>query len=307
MGSDGNSPDYYPFRWKVADAAEDVFALHRRKLLAAIALVLVASGVGAVAFFGSSNDSGSSVASEGSPTTSTATVPDDTEEPPSTATATTAATTTDAPTTSATTSTTTTSTSTTTTTPPPTTTAVSARAPESDAQLNSTEAGSVIEMSDSTILIVGGLPSDAMADDTLSIAQTTFAGLSIVDEQVVDDSFPEPDKTRFRLSAPDLFGYNSADLGATYLSVIDQLAAALIANESWTVEVTGHTDDTGPSQGNQRLSERRAQSAAARLIGQGVEPNRITVRGLGEDSPIAPNDTEQGRLANRRVEFDVTR
>lgn len=298
MGTDGNSPDYYPFRWKVADAAEDLFALHRRKLLGAFALLLVALTVGAVVIFGGDSEPDGSNVTSG-PGTS------DNSSPTSTATpTTTAASTSTAQPTTSTPSTTATTTTTSTTKAPPST--VSERAPESDAQLNSTEAGAVVEMTDSTITLVGGLPTNALADDTLTIAESTFGDLSIVDAQIVHESFPEPEIVRFRLSAADLFGYNSDDLSATYLSIIDQLGAALVANDAWTVEVTGHTDDTGPSQGNQRLSERRAQSAASRLISQGVEPTRVTVRGLGEDNPIAPNDTEEGRLANRRVEFDVT-
>ncbi|MGI9608000.1 MAG: OmpA family protein, partial [Acidimicrobiales bacterium] len=111
----------------------------------------------------------------------------------------------------------------------------------------------------------------------------------------------------FRLSQPDLFEYNRDTLNAAYTPLVDQLGATLVATPEWNVEVSGHTDDTGPAPGNQRLSERRAPTAASRLIEAGVDPARITVVGRGEDQPIASNDTEDGRLANRRVEFAFSR
>jgi outer membrane protein OmpA-like peptidoglycan-associated protein len=142
------------------------------------------------------------------------------------------------------------------------------------------------------------------------LAEAIFENLEIEDLQLVDDSFAPFDDSeplKFRLSAPDLFAYNRATLNATYLPLIDLLAATLIDNESWQVEVSGHTDDTGPAPGNQRLSEGRAASAAQRLIDQGVPVSRVSSIGLGEDQPVATNDTEAGRLANRRVEFLITR
>lgn len=69
--------------------------------------------------------------------------------------------------------------------------------------------------------------------------------------------------------------------------------------------ITGHTDSTGSAAYNQRLSRQRAQSVANYMIEQGVSASKITVRGLGERSPIADNRTSAGRAANRRVEIDV--
>ncbi len=83
------------------------------------------------------------------------------------------------------------------------------------------------------------------------------------------------------------------------------MAAYLIAEPDRSVEVAGHTDDSGPAPGNQRLSERRARSAADYLISRGVDAARVTVVGYGEDRPVESNATEAGQLANRRVEFVI--
>jgi len=77
--------------------------------------------------------------------------------------------------------------------------------------------------------------------------------------------------------------------------------------------VTGYTDNVpiGPelrAQGidnNQQLSLRRAQTVANFLISQGVNPNLVQTRGLGEADPVAPNNTPQGQAQNRRVELTL--
>lgn len=71
-----------------------------------------------------------------------------------------------------------------------------------------------------------------------------------------------------------------------------------------TVIIVGHTDSEGSESYNQNLSETRAQAVADYLnTRQGISKTRLLVRGLGESRPIAPNDSEEGRSKNRRVEF----
>jgi OOP family OmpA-OmpF porin len=68
------------------------------------------------------------------------------------------------------------------------------------------------------------------------------------------------------------------------------------------VVIEGHTDSRGSESYNLDLSERRARSVEAFLSRSGIDPGRITARGYGEAYPVAPNDTQAGRLQNRRVE-----
>jgi OOP family OmpA-OmpF porin len=69
------------------------------------------------------------------------------------------------------------------------------------------------------------------------------------------------------------------------------------------MRIEGHTDSTGTRQGNQVLSQQRAASVVAWLVGKGVAPGRLIAVGLGDTSPVAGNDTEDGRARNRRVEL----
>ncbi len=99
------------------------------------------------------------------------------------------------------------------------------------------------------------------------------------------------------------FETNSARLLPIAYTALDELANYLILNPSFNLTITGHTDNVGRSNANKALSERRAQAVATYLAGQGVRMNRLSIIGKGEDEPITENETEMGRLRNRRVEF----
>jgi outer membrane protein OmpA-like peptidoglycan-associated protein len=71
------------------------------------------------------------------------------------------------------------------------------------------------------------------------------------------------------------------------------------------VEIVGHTDNVGDRSRNKELSASRAAAVRAWLVKKGVAPARLVSSGLGDASPIAPNDTEQGRATNRRVDFNI--
>ena len=101
------------------------------------------------------------------------------------------------------------------------------------------------------------------------------------------------------------FATGSDRLTKNSLSIINTVANALKTNPSIKVEVAGHTDGLGVRSVNQKLSKRRANAVAIQLIEQGVDASRISAKGYGESSPIAPNTDEAGRLKNRRVELKI--
>lgn len=76
-------------------------------------------------------------------------------------------------------------------------------------------------------------------------------------------------------------------------------------NPEIRIRITGHTDNVGSDQANQRLSEGRAKSVREDLIKRGIDAGRIEAEGKGETQPITTNDTEEGRAQNRRVEFMI--
>lgn len=101
------------------------------------------------------------------------------------------------------------------------------------------------------------------------------------------------------------FATNSADLNGQFYNALGGVAMVLKEYNKTVIEVAGHTDSTGSDQYNQQLSERRAQSVANYLIGQGITQQRLLTVGAGESRPVASNDTEAGRAQNRRVEMTI--
>lgn len=102
-----------------------------------------------------------------------------------------------------------------------------------------------------------------------------------------------------------LYDFDSDFVKPDARSNLQALARSL---EKWPdsdVLIIGHTDQVGSSSYNQGLSERRSNAAASYLITQGVSGTRIATRGLGETEPVASNETEAGRAANRRVEIAI--
>ena len=101
------------------------------------------------------------------------------------------------------------------------------------------------------------------------------------------------------------FAYDSADVQPEFRRTLDQVSETLGQYNQTYIDVYGHTDSTGSDQYNQTLSERRALSVADYLAARGVQQARIATRGYGETQPIASNDTDEGRAANRRVEIKI--
>ena len=99
-----------------------------------------------------------------------------------------------------------------------------------------------------------------------------------------------------------LFRTNSNEIETVSHSLLDQVAALMIANpEILLVEIEGHTDDLGPDDYNLQLSGRRAASVMRYLVNAGVGSSRLTSQGYGETVPVDDNATEEGRQSNRRV------
>ncbi len=104
------------------------------------------------------------------------------------------------------------------------------------------------------------------------------------------------------------FDFNSAKLTDASLVILDNVAAILRDNQTWSkLNINGHTDNVGPDAYNQTLSEKRANSVRDYLASKGLSMAAMLTNGFGESKPIADNATVAGRQANRRVEFEITK
>ncbi len=103
-----------------------------------------------------------------------------------------------------------------------------------------------------------------------------------------------------------LFDTGKAKLKGGAMRTVDQLTGFLNQYPERKVLIEGHTDSVGSADFNQRLSEDRANSVRYALLDRGIASTRIMVRGLGEDYPVATNDSASGRQQNRRVEVIIS-
>jgi len=119
------------------------------------------------------------------------------------------------------------------------------------------------------------------------------------------DVIRDGDELALRMPGDVTFAFDRYDIQPQFRSTLDQVAAVLAEYPSTYIDVYGHTDNVGTDSYNLQLSQNRAQSVANYLAGRGVQSARIATQGFGESRPIADNNSDAGRAANRRVEIRI--
>lgn len=114
-----------------------------------------------------------------------------------------------------------------------------------------------------------------------------------------------PVPARFTLS-PLNFAFASTDLTPESMGTLEQVAAILRAYPSATIRVESYTDNIGTPAANLDLSRDRSETVKGLLGGKGIDPTRVATAGLGQENPIASNQTDTGRALNRRTDIVVT-
>jgi OmpA-OmpF porin, OOP family len=101
-----------------------------------------------------------------------------------------------------------------------------------------------------------------------------------------------------------LFDVDKTDIKPDSDKTLDEVAGLLKIDKSLRLEISGHTDNTGTSEHNLTLSEGRAKAVVDRLVSKyGIDAARLQAKGYGDTKPVAPNDNDEGRAKNRRVEL----
>lgn len=100
-----------------------------------------------------------------------------------------------------------------------------------------------------------------------------------------------------------VFDFGKDTIKPFSLPALDELAKVMSENPVLTLKLEGHTDNVGDAASNLALSKKRAESVKKYLISKGISYDRITADGFGMTKPIVPNDSDENREKNRRVEF----
>jgi len=141
--------------------------------------------------------------------------------------------------------------------------------------------------------------SDVWFDSEIKERRTTFKG-NLAEALTATT----PDKKTLR------FEYVNFETGSEKLTSASQyelgfLVDAMQENPGMTIELAGHTDNTGDAAVNQTVSEARAKAVYDFLVEKGVAPGRMRAAGYGPNRSVDTNDTPEGRAKNRRTEFRI--
>lgn len=118
--------------------------------------------------------------------------------------------------------------------------------------------------------------------------------------------------TQIVLTFPEriLFDSGQAEVRGDAGPLLEQVAAVVRSRPALAVAIHGHTDDrpirSRRYASNWELSVDRATQVARALVGMGIEPARLSIRGFGEERPLAANDSDENRTRNRRVEIQFS-
>ena len=146
--------------------------------------------------------------------------------------------------------------------------------------------------------LIGNIWSNRMEKQKQAMEQAT-QGTGVQVSQTADN--------RLKLEIPSDISFDSgrSDIKANFRPVLDKFAATLGEHPTTTINIVGHTDNTGSDAVNNPLSVDRASHTRDYLTSRGAAASRFTVEGRGEHEPIASNDDSAGRARNRRVEIFV--
>jgi len=139
----------------------------------------------------------------------------------------------------------------------------------------------------------------------LSLKPSSGTDMSVSpDAPLINENY-ELDKTHIFKNV--LFNFDESQLLESAKTDVQKIYNYLNTDKSLQINIDGHTDNIGSTSYNQYLSERRCNAVAQYLIELGLSEDRISWQGHGGVSPIASNDTDEGRQKNRRVAFVISR
>jgi hypothetical protein len=153
-------------------------------------------------------------------------------------------------------------------------------------------------------LLVFSLPIQALT--TTEVRENTIRINALELKEVDITSSEAPKNLTIVLDEKALhFDFNKSDVKEDFFELLKNLKE-FVEENNYEVTIVGHTDSVGSNQYNFKLSRKRAEAVKAKLLEFGLAEDRIVgIEAMGEEEPIASDDTKEGRAENRRVEFKL--
>ena len=158
---------------------------------------------------------------------------------------------------------------------------------------------------DGQIVLEGAVPNQEAADAIVRLASEILGPENVVNNYVIDERAADPNLGSIRVDDPVLFEPGSSAIAADFEPLLGQALTLMTLRPSVTMTIVGHTDEVGGEQDRHLLSLQRAQAVERWLVDRGVDDARLTALGRGDTEPIAPNDTDEGRQLNRRIQVFI--
>lgn len=134
------------------------------------------------------------------------------------------------------------------------------------------------------------IPKDTLVSPALLIKKDSVINTNVSDAAMLERTIGN-------------FAFAKAVIKAESYPALDELATLMKKNPDWKLKISGFTDNLGSDKFNMNLSRKRAEAVKKQLISRGVSSGRLAIKSMGSTQPIANNETEEGRLKNRRVEL----
>ena len=154
-----------------------------------------------------------------------------------------------------------------------------------------------------TVKIPAPEPQQAPMSGPVSPAALQKSMTDTVEQNLLGESEKPMLPVDLKLIIP--FNINMNELSPKAYGLLDRLAAVMAQSHDIKTVVTGYTDTLGDYHYNKKLSEFRANIVKSYLTAKGISPLRIQIFGMGEENPLEPNTSAEGRCANRRVEIEL--
>lgn len=161
-----------------------------------------------------------------------------------------------------------------------------------------------VSIADGVITLEGPLPNQEVLDLFAERAAEAVGAANVVNNMVVHPDAPQPENGNVRVESAVVFTTGGTEIPNQYAATINQTVAIMQRFAEVTLVVEGHSDSDGTPEQNIRFSENRANAIVAWLAASGISPDRMSIVGYGDARPVASNETDEGKAANRRVDLE---